>query len=76
MRVNRQTHERLSALAAASGRNIPAIVGDAVAAYEADTFWDAFDAGWQRLSDDPTGLAQIRAEQAGQAPALTDGLDD
>jgi predicted transcriptional regulator len=76
VRVSQETHERLVSLAGATGRRIQTIVDEAVAAYEADTFWNAFDAGWNRLADDQPSRAEVDAERAGEAPALADDLDE
>jgi predicted transcriptional regulator len=75
VRVSRQTHERLVRVAAETGQRILSVVEEAVAAYEADMFWDAFDAGWQRVAEDPQAWAEVQAERIGQAPALADDLD-
>jgi predicted transcriptional regulator len=76
VRVNRETHERLVTLADATGRRIQTIVEDAVAAYEADMFWTAFDAGYQRLAAESEEWAEIEAERSGEASTLTDHLGE
>lgn len=76
VRVSNETHERLVALAGATGRRIHAIVEDAVAAYEADAFWEAFRTGYTRLAEDPEQWAEVQAERTGEAPALADRFDD
>lgn len=75
MRVSNETHERLVALADETGRRIHTIVEDAVAAYEANAFWEAFHAGYERLAEDPDQWAEVQAERTGEAPALADQLD-
>lgn len=75
VRISDQTHQRLVTLAATSGRRMQAILDDAVASYEANAFWDSFDAGYERLADDAGQWAGIEAERAGEAAALADGLD-
>ena len=50
------------------------IVEEAVAAYEANAFWDSFDAGYGHLADNPEQWAEIQAERAGEAPTLADDL--
>lgn len=52
-----------------------AIVEEAVAAYEANAFWDTFDAGYGRLADNPEQWAEIQAQRTGEAPTLPDDLD-
>lgn len=76
VRVSDETHERLVALARASGQHIQAVVEGAVAAYEADAFWSAFDAGYSRLAADKDQWAQMKSEQEGEAHALADGIDE
>lgn len=75
VRVSDETHARLAALAAATGRRMHTIVDDAVAAYETTEFWQTFTAGYDRLANDPTDWAQLQAEREAEAPALSDGLD-
>ncbi len=52
-----------------------AIVEEAVAAYEANAFWDSFDAGYDRLADNAEQWAEIGAERTGEAATLADDLD-
>jgi hypothetical protein len=52
-----------------------AILDDAVAAYEEDEFWRAFDAGYDRLAGDEKAWAEVTAERDAEVSALTDGLD-
>lgn len=75
VRISDETHERLVTLAEATGRRMHAIVGEAVAAYEANAFWDSFDAGYERLADNDEQWAEIEAERTGEAATLTDDLD-
>lgn len=75
VRITDETHERLVTLAGASGRRMHAIVEEAVAAYEANSFWDSFDAGYDRLADNAEQWAEVQADRTGEAPTLADGLD-
>jgi predicted DNA-binding protein len=75
VRVSDETHERLVALADATGRRMHAIVDDAVAAYESSMFWEEFSAGYERLAADPIRWTEVQAERAGEAPSLGDGTD-
>lgn len=75
MRVSDETHERLVTLAGATGRHMHTIIEDAIAAYEANAFWEAFTAGYDRLADDPERWAQVQVERTGEAPTLADDLD-
>lgn len=52
-----------------------AIVEDAVVAYQANAFWDSFDAGYNRLADNAEQWSEIKAERAGEALTLADDLD-
>ncbi len=61
-------------LAGATGRRMHAIVEDAVAAYEANAFWDSLGAGYARLADDAEQWADVEAERTGEAPTLADDL--
>lgn len=72
VRVSDETHERLVALADETGRRIQSIVEDAVAAYEANAFWEAFHAGYERIAEDPEQWGEVQAERSGEAPALAD----
>lgn len=51
------------------------IVDDAVAAYEANEFWDSFEAGYDRLAADPERWADVEGERAAEAATLVDDLD-
>jgi len=75
VRINDATHERLVALAGSTGRAMQTIVEEALAAYEANAFWDSFDAGYDRLANDPEQWAEIQAERTGEAPTLPDDID-
>lgn len=75
VRVNDETHERLVALADTTGRRMNTIVEEAVAAYEADAFWEAFRAGYERLAEDSEQWAAVQAERTGEAAALADRFD-
>lgn len=74
VRVSNETHERLVSLAELTGRRMQAIVEEAVAAYEANAFWDQFNTGYERLLEKPDDWAQVQAERAGEAPALADDV--
>lgn len=74
VRIADETHERLVTLAAATGRRMHAILEEAVAAYEANVFWDSFDTGYDRLAGDAEQWAEVEAERTGEAPTLADDL--
>lgn len=75
VRINDETHQRLVALASASGRRMQAILEEAVAVYEANSFWDSFATGYDRLANDAEQWAEIEAERTGEESALADDLD-
>ena len=75
MRVSKQTRDRVSALAAVTGRNMSQVLDEAVAEYERHVFWQAFEEGYERLNEDPSARAEVEAEQRTEAPSLSDGLE-
>ena len=74
VRVSNETHERVVRLSRATGQRQQSVVEAAVAAYEADVFWSAFESGYAALAEDATAWAEVRAERAAEARALADGL--
>ena len=74
MRVSDETHARLAALSAATGRRMQAIVDDAIAAYDANEFWQAFTDGYDKIAGDPQRWAETQDEREHEAPALADDL--
>ena len=74
VRVSNETHERLVSLAELTGRRMQAILEEAVAAYEANAFWDEFNAGYERLVEKPNQWAEVQAERTGEAPTLVDDV--
>ena len=75
VRVSTQTRDRVSALAAVTGRNMTQVIDEAVAEYERHVFWQAFEDGYQQLDDDPSARGEVEAERRGEAPSLSDGLE-
>lgn len=75
VRVSDQTHDRLVTLAGATGRHMQTIIEEAVAGYEANVFWNSFNAGYERLAGGGELWSQVQAERTGEGPALADGLD-
>jgi hypothetical protein len=75
LRFSNDTHPRLTALAAATGRRLQTIVEDAVAADEANEFWVTFAAGYDDLADDPAAWLQVQSERAGEETALADDVE-
>jgi predicted transcriptional regulator len=74
VRVSTETHARLAAISAATGRRMQVIVDDAIAAYESTEFWRALAAGYDALAADSTNWAQLQAERDSEASALADDL--
>jgi predicted transcriptional regulator len=76
VRISEETHARLAALSAATGQRMQTIVDDAIAAYETNDFWQAFDGGYDALAnaDNPRSWDELAAEREGEAPSLTDDL--
>lgn len=72
VRVSGETHERLATLASLTGRRMQAIIEDAVAAYEANVFWEGFTAGYERLIEDSGQWSEVQAERTSEAPTLAD----
>src|SRR5664280_2453581 len=75
VRFSDNTHPRLTALAAATGRRMQTIVEDAVAGYEANEFWVTFAAGYDGLADDPAAWLQVQSERTGEETALADYVE-
>lgn len=75
IRVSEDTRRLAADLAQQTGRQMQQVVAEALEAYERALFWEALDAGYDRLAADPTASAEMAAELAGEAPALRDGLE-
>ena len=75
VRFSDNTHPRLTALAAATGRRMQTIVEDAVAGYEANEFRVTFAAGYDGLADDPAAWLQVQSERTGEETALADDVE-
>ncbi|HZC72695.1 MAG TPA: hypothetical protein VE442_18500 [Jatrophihabitans sp.] len=74
VRVSDETHARLAALSAATGKRMQTIVEAAVAAYERDQFWAAFDAGYDALASDSEQWAGLLAERESESRSMTDDV--
>ncbi len=73
IRVSDETRRRVAALATATGRQMQAVVDEAVLAYERSLFWESFESGWAELAADPERWAEVRAERGVEERALADG---
>lgn len=76
IRVEKSTHDQLTRLARAQGRSMTQIVGEAIARYEEELFWQRAREGYERIHADPNHRAALDAEMALWDTALADGLDD
>lgn len=76
IRVSEVTRQRAADLAASSGRQMQAIVEEALIAYERALFWESFESGYRRLAEDTEeAWDEVQAERRGEEPALRDGLE-
>lgn len=75
IRVSEATRQRAADLAASSGRQIQAVVEEALVAYERALFWESFESGYRRLTEDPEKWNAAQQERRGEEPALRDGLE-
>jgi predicted transcriptional regulator len=75
LRVSEETRRRVADIAAATGRQMQAVVDDAVLAYERSLFWDSFEEGYRRLAADAEQWAEVQRERQAEAPTLRDGLE-
>lgn len=75
IRVSEATRRRAADLAANSGRQMQAIVEEALIAYERALFWESFESGYRRLAEDTQAWDEVQAERRGAEPALRDGLE-
>jgi predicted transcriptional regulator len=76
IRVEKITHDRLARLARAQGRSMTQIVGEAIAKYEEDLFWQKARDGYERMNADPEDRAAYDAGMALWDTALGVGLED
>jgi hypothetical protein len=58
-----------------TGKQMQAVVEEAVAEYERKVFWERTNQRYAELRRDPEEWARIEAEREGEAGALRDGLD-
>jgi predicted transcriptional regulator len=72
IRVSDQTRQRVAALASSTGKQLQAVVEEAVAEYERKVFWEQVNKRYAELRNDPEAWAEIVAEREGEAGALRD----
>lgn len=76
IRVEKQTHQRLSDLSVSQHRPMAKIVEDAIAIYEKELFWEAMEEGYAQLNANPEDRAAFDAEVSAWDSTLNDGLED
>lgn len=74
VRVSDGTRARVAELAASTGRQMQAIVDEAVDAYARTLFWESFEAGYTEVADDPERWAEVVAERAAEEQAVGDNI--
>ena len=76
IRIPQATHDVARRLAAERKRSIGDVITEALERYEEEQWWDAVDASYARLRDDPVACAEYDAEMAVWDIALQDGLEE
>ena len=76
IRIPQTAHDTSRRLAADRKRSIGQVIADALERYEEEEWWDAVDASYARLRDDPVASAEYDAEMAIWDTALLDGLEE
>jgi predicted transcriptional regulator len=75
VRVSEKAHRKLRELAAAEGVPMQAALENALDEYERQRFFDAADAAWAALRNDPVAWAEELEERRLWDVTLADGLD-
>jgi hypothetical protein len=75
VRVSEKAHRKLRELAVAEGVPMQAALEKALDEYERQRFFDAFDAGYRALRENPVAWAQELEERRLWDATLADGLD-
>lgn len=73
IRVTEATRRRAADIAARTGRQMQAVVDDALVTYERTLFWESFEDGFDRLAADPDAWESVQDERRGEQHALRDG---
>lgn len=76
IRVEKETHAKITELSESQHRPMAKIVAEAVARYDDDLFWEAAREGYERMNADPEDRAEFDAEVAAWDVTLNDGLED
>ena len=75
IRVAEATKRRVRALADITGKQMRAVVEEAVAEYERKVFWEQTNARYAELKRDREEWTRVEAEREGESGALRDGVD-
>jgi hypothetical protein len=76
IRIPQSAHDTARRLAADRNSSIGDVIVKALERYEEEEWWDAVDASYARLRDDPVASAEFDAEVAIWDTALMDGLEE
>ena len=75
VRLNRDTHERLKAIAQRTGEQLSAVMDRAIQQEERRLFWQRFHEDVARLRADPDAWAVYKADAKELEGTLMDGID-
>lgn len=75
IRVADATKRRVRVLADITGKQMRAVVEEAVAEYERKVFWEQTNARYAELRRDRNEWAWVEAEREGESGVLHDGYD-
>ena len=76
MRVSRRAREDAEALAAATGKPMSVVIGEALAMLRRVAYWQQFREGVRRLEADSVDRVAERSDLELYEGTLMDGLDD
>ncbi len=75
IRITDSTKDRVKAISEMTGKQMQAVVEEAVVEYERKVFWERTNERYAELRRDREEWARIEAEREGESGALRDGLD-
>lgn len=75
IRVADETKDRVKAIAEMTGKQMRAVVEEAVAEYERKVFWERTNERYVELRHDREEWARIETEREGESGVLRDALD-
>jgi len=76
IRIPQSAHDTARRLASERKRTIGEVIAEALERYEEEEWWNAVDASYARLRDDPIASSEYDAELAIWDTALMDGLEE